>query len=188
MRLLDDDAPVATVADYEAALARRFGPDADAVRALYPATDTASTVEALSRIFTDAYFGANARFAVASQRSLGQPAWLYQFTRTPPGERARVGAIHGADVQFTFDALLPIGPANDYDTALARTMGDQLVAFARTGDPNTDTTPHWPVYDPNEPQWMEWGERLDANRVMRASAYDVFDRVRARRAASLEAD
>ena len=41
-------------------------------------------------------------------------------------------------------ALVGPGPA---PTALARTMSDAWIAFAKTGDPNTAALPDWPRYD-----------------------------------------
>lgn len=179
MRLLEDRELLETPAQYAEAVERVFGENAERVRSLYPASTASGVDAALSQLFTDSYFGANARYAAAMQRQLGQPAYLYHFTRTPPGEGAKVGAIHGSDVQFTFGALLPIGPSNDYDAEISDTMGDQLVQFARSGDPNVEGRPRWPLYDATDAHWMQWGDPLRAASVSRTEKYEIFDARRA---------
>ena len=82
---------------------------------------------------------------------------------------------------------MPIGPRNEWDGSLARAIGDYLVQFARTGDPNQEGRPKWPRYDPDAPAWMELGARIGPAPVSRADVYDLFDRVQARRAEALRA-
>jgi para-nitrobenzyl esterase len=185
--VVGDDVPLASAEAYRAALERRFGEQAPAIEERYPGVDAASLRRSTGAIFTDAYFGANARYLAAMQQRRGRPAWLYLFTRTPPGVDEPAGAIHGADVPFVFGAPTPIGPRNEWDDSLARAIGDYLVQFARTGDPNQDGRPQWPRYDPDAPAWMELGGRIGSAPVSRADAYDLFDRVQARRAEALRA-
>ena len=179
--------PLDSPEDYSRFIEDRFGADAAAVTRLYPGDDMSTARGSMSRLMTDSYFGANARYAAGMQRRIGQPAWLYLFDRTPPGELSSVGAIHGSDVPFLFDAFLPFAPANDFDAALARTIGDYWVAFARTGDPNTAGRPAWPMYDPAAPEWMELGALVRAEPVERVEAYEIFDRERARGVAAVAA-
>jgi len=178
--------PIDSSEAYARSLGERFADDADEVARFYPGRDLAQARRSLSRMQTDGYFGANARFAAAMQRKIGQPAWLYFFDRAPPGAAASNGSVHGSDVPFLFDALLPLAPANDFDASLARTIGDYWVQFARTGDPNVPGRPPWPVYDPKRPEWMELGARVGAEPVSRASQYDLFDRERARTLEAVE--
>lgn len=180
VRMVGIGQPIDSPDAYARALAQRFGEDASAVNQIYPGGDLASVRRSVSAILTDSYFGANARFAAAMQRRIGQPAWLYLFTRTPPGALAAAGAVHGSDVPFTFDVLLSLAPANDFDADLARTIGDYWVAFARTGNPNSSGRAPWPVYDPTQPEWMELGARIGAEPVARTEAYEIFDRERVR--------
>jgi para-nitrobenzyl esterase len=74
------------------------------------------------------------------------PAWCYQFTWQTPILDARPMAFHCSELAFVFnntarcDRMTGDGEAAH---ALAAKMSDAWVAFARTGDPNVKSLPHW---------------------------------------------
>lgn len=71
------------------------------------------------------------------------PAYAWYFTRALPGDER--GAWHSADLWYWFGTLAhgwrPFAPE---DYKLSDAMVKALVAFARTGDPNTAELPAWP--------------------------------------------
>lgn len=75
--------------------------------------------------------------------------FAYRFDWRSPVADGALGACHALDLPFVFSTqrLVPAfaGAGPDAD-ALATTIGDAWLAFARTGDPSTDAL-HWPPFD-----------------------------------------
>ncbi|HEX4050229.1 MAG TPA: carboxylesterase/lipase family protein [Steroidobacteraceae bacterium] len=78
------------------------------------------------------------------------PVYMYYFTWKSPVREGKLRAFHTLDIPFAFDnvevARSMTGTAHDR-YALQNRMSSAWVAFARTGNPNTPTLPHWPAYD-----------------------------------------
>jgi len=92
------------------------------------------------------------RFAAAYGKH--QPAWMYLFTFRSPviGRTGQAyGAYHSVEIPFVFgnDGPLEIAvtaPRLQWGD-LSEQMMDAWTRFARDGDPNTPSLPHWPCYD-----------------------------------------
>ena len=72
-------------------------------------------------------------------------------------------AMHTIDIPFMFDniamAEAQIGSAPEQlaaANALAATMSEMLITYARTGNPNFAGLPHWPAYDLKNRSTMMW--------------------------------
>lgn len=87
----------------------------------------------------------------AAQPVASSRTWVFQFDWGTPIDGGRWGAHHGLDVPFVFDnvTLVPdkVGPPTPQVVDLARRMSASWLAFARTGNPNANGLPSWPVYD-----------------------------------------
>ncbi len=76
------------------------------------------------------------------------PAYMYFFEWETPHNDMK--AHHALEISFVFDNTTKVpamsggGPAA---AALADKMSDAWIAFARTGNPNTNKLPYWPSYD-----------------------------------------
>jgi len=92
--------------------------------------------------------------------------WVYQMNFAGASGRA----VHTIDIPFMFDNVAMaeglIGSAPEQlaaANALAATMSQMLVRYARTGDPNDDSVdarmPRWPTYDLKDRSTMIW-ERM----------------------------
>ena len=105
----------------------------------------ASPAEILMAIQTDQQFRIPDVRLAEMQHNLGTKAYNYLFTweSSVPG----LGACHGLDVGFVFNALEEgfhgSGPAAD---RLVGHMQDAWLAFARTGDPSCGSLGEWPLY------------------------------------------
>jgi len=54
-------------------------------------------------------------------------------------------------------------------------MSSYWLNFARTGNPNGDGLPHWPVYSEEQGPYLEFGNDLRAGRNLGRQARDFFE-------------
>ncbi|HEL3863928.1 carboxylesterase family protein [Stenotrophomonas sp. TWI169] len=87
--------------------------------------------------------------ARARQPAGAAPTWAYQLDWGSPVEEGRLRAFHTLDIPLVFDnAGLPGARTGGGDDAraLAATMSEALIAFARSGDPNHAGLSQWAPY------------------------------------------
>ncbi|WP_115944802.1 carboxylesterase/lipase family protein [Amycolatopsis thermalba] len=141
-----------TAADYPAALARVFGPDAAAVAAEYPLRAYAgSAPRALAAALTDVAFACPLRDMAGSLSRTG-PVYAYEFgdARAPvPDSLSRapfpLGAAHSLELSYLFGDGESL---DDGQRRLSAEMVGDWASFVRTGAPGPD----WPRYDPAHEQ------------------------------------
>jgi para-nitrobenzyl esterase len=177
----------ATVADYHGALERLYGDDAAAVAAVYPAASDADAGAAYLELMGDRVFAWEMRTWARLATVAAQPAYLYFFTRVPPGPDAeRYGAYHAAEIVYAFDnvALAPESPnpkrrwsPEPTDVELARTMAGFWTSFAEDGDPNAEALPVWPRYDAAADQSLELGDEIRMVQGLKRERLDLLDRL-----------
>ena len=91
---------------------------------------------------------------LAELHSARQPqTYAYLFRWRPRGSGAQLGAFHGVEVPFVFGtledhSLRKLVHKTHETTALARSVQDAWLAFARTGDPSHASLGGWPSYAP----------------------------------------
>ncbi|HTX15055.1 MAG TPA: carboxylesterase family protein [Candidatus Baltobacteraceae bacterium] len=89
------------------------------------------------------------RQASAKAAQGGAPAYVYLFAWNTPILDGRIRSYHCAELPFVFDntdrcdAATGGGPAA---RALAAKVSEAWIRFARTGNPNHDGLPEWPVF------------------------------------------
>ncbi|MEW5983635.1 MAG: carboxylesterase family protein [Acidobacteriota bacterium] len=177
-----------TVRDYQEAARQLYGDRASEFLALYPAATDADVPEAAAAAAREGGMQTTMRaWALAQSRTGKAPVFVNMFSRVHPyvegvvfsdHDPATVGAYHTGEVPYWFqtqDAYNMFRPTRNwtpYDRELAEKLSDALIAFARTGDPNTSAIT-WPRYDPDNEQMMEFG---DAIRVvqMESKRLDFF--------------
>jgi para-nitrobenzyl esterase len=110
----------------------------------------ASTTDLLVAITTDAMMRVpSIRLAERKAASGAAPVYMYLFARKSPAIDGRLGSPHVLEIPFVFDNVSePVGLVGDDPRrfALAATMSDAWIAFARSGDPNHAGLPKWPSY------------------------------------------
>ncbi len=175
-------APWTGNASYFAGMLRqRYPAFADELLQIYPASTDEEAARSYYASFRDQTMGWQMRTWVRSAIKTGKsPAYLYYFTRVPPGADLRkYGAYHAAEIQYVFGNLNPRRPWEDADRELSAAMTDYWVNFAATGDPNRKGARHWPKYDARKDQSMVFGDHITVQPGVNRKALDLLDRIAA---------
>jgi para-nitrobenzyl esterase len=151
--------PVATDAEYLAALTRRFGASASAVAAQYPAvspdagadggTGFPSLNDALTQVTADAFFVCPARKLARLLSAAGSKHFLYSFNgllTNVPIPQLMGKAFHSAELPYVFGDAYDLGSVPAANQPLVDAVEGYWTQFARTGDPNAGSNPMWPAY------------------------------------------
>lgn len=161
---------------------KRYGDFASEFLKLYPAGSDDQAKESYYESSRDAGMGWEMRTWVrAENKTAKSPAYLYYFTRVPPGPNSeRYRAYHAAEIQYVFGNLRPARPWEDADRKVSAAMSSYWVNFATTGNPNGKGLPRWPSYDAKTDGSMEFGDTVGVKHNVNKSGLDFFDRFNAR--------
>jgi para-nitrobenzyl esterase len=88
-------------------------------------------------------------------------AWVYYFDRVRDGEAGsneNVRAYHGAELPYVFDTHDPWMTTTEKDIALTKILTDYWTQFAKTGNPNAEHLPNWPVFDISKKSVQKFGD------------------------------
>jgi len=144
-----------------------FGEFGEEAKSAYDPDGTKELAEVMTRLNTDWVWGEPARFTANSFTNAGQPAYIFLFSYVPASMAGRMpyGPGHGTDISYAFNNLrAPEGSTVDQtDQQVANIMNAYWVNFAKTGNPNGDGLPVWPVYDPAKDEIMDF--QPDGNAV-----------------------
>ncbi|WP_079224519.1 carboxylesterase/lipase family protein [Stenotrophomonas maltophilia] len=118
--------------------------------------------------------------ARARQPATAAPTWAYQLDWPSPVQEGRLRAFHTLDIPLVFDnAGLPTartGGGADA-RALAATMSDALVAFARHGNPNHAGLADWAPYTLPQRRTMLFDLRSRGADDPRGGERELYQRV-----------
>jgi para-nitrobenzyl esterase len=127
-----------------------FGALSDEVKAAYDPGGDKDFDEVLTKFNTDWVWGEPARFTARVFVANNQPAYVYHFGYVPAASRqwARYGAGHGSEVGYVFGNLGggPGGQPSPEEQEVARKLNLYWANFAKTGNPNGEGLPAWPLY------------------------------------------
>lgn len=167
------EAPTTVVA-LKALLESEFGKaNADALLRYYKVENDSDVHMANLAMWGDSYFGFHGVWGAEQMKKVGQPAYLYFFTRTPPSPTQTIGATHSSEIPFVFGGGFPLFEVNDFDDALTETMSNYWTAFAKTGLPLSEGDPAWPEYNASAKQMILDGD-VRVGAVERTAIYSIF--------------
>lgn len=138
-------------------LVNMFGSLKDEMTSVY---DTADFPWMLTMVNTDKVWAEPARFTARAFAAKGTPAYIYLFSYVSPlmQQRMRYGASHASEIPYVFNNLMARDSSGlpPMDQKVARLMNTYWTNFARTGDPNGEGIPIWPVYSPQTEKLLEF--------------------------------
>jgi para-nitrobenzyl esterase len=199
--------PVATDADYRAALTRTFGAGASAVAAQYPVASAdagapasgdsgAASVDggaggsvvfqspddALTQISADAFFVCQARRLERTLSANGVKTYLYSFNGKLTGvplPQLMGTAFHSGELPFVFGNSFLLGSVPDAGLPLVQAMEGYWTRFAQGGDPNGSPDPMWPAYTSAGDQNLNLDTPITVGTGLEKANCDFWDNIEA---------
>ncbi|HET9280553.1 MAG TPA: carboxylesterase/lipase family protein [Candidatus Angelobacter sp.] len=156
---------------------QRYGAQSDQFLKLYPAGSDEEAVKSFYSAFRDQSFGWEMRtWARMATKTGHQPAYLYYFSRRPPGPQSeRLRAFHASELSYVFGTFFWPFPWEDTDKKLSDAITSYWVNFAKTGNPNGENLPQWPAYNATADQSLEFGDQIAVHANINKAGLDFFD-------------
>jgi para-nitrobenzyl esterase len=182
-----------TAAGFVEQIHKQFGPGADDILKVYPASTDAEAVDSAADLGGDTFLVyATWKWIDQHEKTSGAPVYRYRFDRKiPVASDAKVngvpatandiGARHAGEIEYVFGALdsVPKVTWTDTDRKLSDEMTTYWSNFARTGDPNGPGLPAWPRFTGRGegPQVMHLDVKSEARPDELRARYETLDRV-----------
>jgi len=167
---------------YKAYVRSDMGALANRALRAYPATDSQTAFRASGDLLADRVFGwQNWTWANLAYGYGTRPIYYYDWLHAPPVPEGRYaetrrGAVHAAEIPYIFSNLEAYDwPWTAKDHALASTVSGYWLNFARTGNPNGDNLPVWPVFEGREGASMHLSASPEAGKPTRRERFAVLD-------------
>jgi len=173
-----------TLEAYRQRVEGQYGAAVKDYDAVYPVRSEADITPALQAVGRDTTFTLEMRWWARLVTAAGRPAFLYQFTRVPPGPNPAWGAYHASEIQYAFNNVGSRPWATDVDRRLADQMSSYWVNFATTGDPNGKGLPKWTPYDATGEPYLELGDAPQTKHHLLKAQLDFLEGFQQRRQAS----
>jgi para-nitrobenzyl esterase len=132
----------------------------------------------LTAVLTDANLVCPTRRIVRTVASSGSAVWRAAWMHTASAGPARAfGPAHVTDAPFWFNTVgqMPQLVPTDPERALAESTSRYLVAFAATGNPNSDGAVMWPRYDAAADEHIALDNDITIGRGFHARSCDFWD-------------
>ena len=137
-----------------------FGELEDEAKSAYDPDGNKEFAEVITKFNTDWVWGEPGRMTARAFVAKGEPAYVFHFDYVSPPmrERSRYGAGHGSEVPYVFNTLNTRRGATEpspEEEKLALMMNSYWANFAKTGNPNGDGLPVWPVYNTQKEEILD---------------------------------
>ena len=164
-----------TLAAFQSAARRRFGPLADEFLKLYRATNDEEAALESNAAARDNNRISTYLWGTDWTKKADKPLYTYFWTHRPTGDPG--GAHHGSEILFVFNNLyLRNQPWTDEDRKIADTISSYWANFIATGNPNGPGLPGWTPYNSQSPTVMEIGDRFEPIPVASPARLDFWKR------------
>lgn len=159
--------PLTDTATFTADVHRRYGSRADPILALLPTDSDAAAKHSQQRLWAESAFGWQMwSWARVHARTSGSKVFFYHFTGKQNGHGAELPYVFGHPFMRTWD---------DDDRTTARMISGYWTSFAKTGDPNAVSLPHWPAYSNQEQNVMHLGKDMRVGEMPDEPLHRLFD-------------
>lgn len=158
----------------------RFGQFAPSLLEAYPVAEN-SIPRSARNLVRDAAFGWHTWSWAKLQTEHGKaPVYLYYFDhhpeRKPGGKDEDHGSGHGHEIAYMFKNLNQSDPnVTANDLKMSDTMATYWTNFAKSGNPNNTTLPHWPAFNESKPSTMYFQQQAKVGPVPDKQALEILD-------------
>jgi para-nitrobenzyl esterase len=150
-----------------------LGPAAQTALRSYPASSPDQVSRQSLALVTDVFMTCPTRIAARSAAAIGQPVYVYYFTRVLPGGQ-KLDAYHGMEITYVFGSRLPWMPQETVDDKLSSAMMGYWTRFAAAGDPNGGGAVVWPRYD-TAARHLELGDVVKVSQSLKGEFCDAIE-------------
>lgn len=163
---------------------RLYGEFAARILALYQSATDEQARQSWRRLQTEEGFAwQSITWARLNRESSTKRTYLYVFTHVPPFlPYTKIGVAHGAELSYVFG----FPPASTFfslenplqayrDIHLRNVIQTYWTNFAKTGDPNGNYIPKWPLFDSQE-NVLDMGDRMNTVALPSRREYELMDR------------
>jgi para-nitrobenzyl esterase len=173
-----------TMDEYRKRVEAQYGAAVKDYDAVYPVKTDPDIADAMLGVGRDTTFTLEMRTWARMVTASAKPAFLYQFTRVPPGPNPAWGAYHAAEIQYAFNNVGTRPWATDVDRRLGDQMSGYWVNFATSGDPNGKGLPKWTPYDPEHEPYLQLGDTVQLKNHLLKAQLDFLEQQQQRRQVS----
>lgn len=157
--------PGVTAASFAAQVRDGYGAKASTILAAYPSNTDAEAAVSSKNLFRDTAFAWPTWAWARLQSRVGKnPVYVYYFDHRTP--LSPDGATHGAEMSYVFGNFdTRQGQPAPADLTLSERMMAYWVNFAKSGNPNGEGLPKWPVFNENDQQVLYFDGTIAAKPV-----------------------
>lgn len=139
-----------TPAAFAEQAAKQFGPQAEAVLKVYPASNETETLQSAADLASDLFISFSTwKWIEVHLQTAKAPVYRYRFDRVlaEADGSNRFGAAHAVDIEYAFNTLdSKKADWQPEDRRVAETMARAFAHFVKTGSPNGPGIPEWPEF------------------------------------------
>ncbi len=173
-----------TLDDFHKRMEAQFPGMAKELDAVYPVKSDVDIAEAMLSLGRDTTFTLEMRTWARMVTAAGRKAFLYQFTRVPPGPNPAWGAYHASEIAYAFHNVGSRPWATEADKRLADQMSSYWANFATAGDPNGKGLPAWAPYDQSAEPYLDLGDAVQVRNHLLKAQLDFIEQAQQRRLTS----